>query len=78
MSPGGFRLVRIQPGRNLFRFYQASVQPTLFGTWSLVREWGRIGQPGRVMTNEHPTEDDARSALDRLRHRKERRGYGDR
>ncbi|MCP4781752.1 MAG: WGR domain-containing protein [Hyphomicrobium sp.] len=28
------------------RFYAMSVQPNLFGQWSLLREWGRIGSAG--------------------------------
>jgi predicted DNA-binding WGR domain protein len=30
------------------RFYSLQITPTLFGEWSLVREWGRIGSPGTV------------------------------
>ncbi|WP_439399732.1 WGR domain-containing protein [Bradyrhizobium sp. PMVTL-01] len=27
------------------RSYKLDIQPTLFGEWSFVREWGRIGVP---------------------------------
>jgi predicted DNA-binding WGR domain protein len=43
-----FHLVRMDPENNTRRFYAARVQATLFGTFALVREWGRIGSPGRV------------------------------
>ncbi|WP_159650744.1 WGR domain-containing protein, partial [Bosea sp. 125] len=33
-------LRRIDPTRNMRRFYVLSVQPTLFGGVSLVRHWG--------------------------------------
>ena len=33
-------LRRIDPTRNMARFYAMAVQPTLFGEWSLQREWG--------------------------------------
>ena len=33
------------PARNQHRFYTITVTRTLFGSWALVREWGRIGQP---------------------------------
>jgi predicted DNA-binding WGR domain protein len=29
------------PQHNLARFYALSVQPNLFGSWFLIREWGR-------------------------------------
>ena len=40
---GSMHLRRIDPDRNMARFYTMSVQPTLFGEWALLREWGRIG-----------------------------------
>ncbi len=33
------QLHRIDPDRNMARFYTMSVQPSLFGEWSLFREW---------------------------------------
>ena len=30
------------------RFYAMCLQPTLFGDWALLREWGRIGSTGRM------------------------------
>ena len=41
-------LERREPARNRQRFYAILVTPTLFGAWAMVREWGRIGQPGTV------------------------------
>jgi hypothetical protein len=38
-------LHRIEPPCNMRRFYALSLQPDLFGTVSVVKEWGRIGQP---------------------------------
>lgn len=70
-----FRLFRIEPERRAWRFYSASVQPTLFGTFVLVREWGRIGSPGQVMTEEFASKAEAKTALLKLRASKERRGY---
>ena len=40
----------IDPEKNKWRFYHLDVQPDLFGGWSLVREWGRIGRAGKVLT----------------------------
>jgi hypothetical protein len=37
-----------EPARNRQRFYAITVIRTLFDGWAVVREWGRIGQPGKV------------------------------
>ena len=70
-----FHLVRIDPESNTRRFYAARVQATLFGTFALVREWGRIGSPGRVQIEEHGSQEEAEAALTKLRQMKEKRGY---
>ena len=41
-------LTRTDAARNMKRFYKLDIQLDLFGAWCLVREWGRIGQPGQV------------------------------
>ncbi|RQH13601.1 WGR domain-containing protein [Bradyrhizobium sp. RP6] len=61
--------------RNVARFYKLDVQPTLFGEWSLVREWGRIGRAGRVYIETHSTRGLADIAAVSNRTRKLRRGY---
>jgi len=68
-------LERREPARNWLRFYNIAVMPTLLGGWALVREWGRIGQPGTVRETWFESESAAIEAGDRLRQRKERRGY---
>jgi WGR domain len=35
------------------RFYAVSLQADLLGGWCVVREWGRIGLPGRVRVDRH-------------------------
>jgi len=40
-------LRRIDPARNMSRFYRLDVQPDLFGGVLLMKEWGRIGAQGR-------------------------------
>jgi predicted DNA-binding WGR domain protein len=42
------RLTRSDSSRNMHRYYALQLAPTLFGEWSLVTEWGRIGAPGKV------------------------------
>ena len=68
-------LHRIDPSRNMRRFYLLDVQPDLFGAWSVVREWGRIGRPGRVRVDAYPTEAEAAVRMRRRRTHKQGRGY---
>ena len=68
-------LEKIDPACNQMRFYVISVAPTLFGGWTLVQEWGRIGSPGTVREDRFESEALTREAALKLRARKERRGY---
>ena len=68
-------LVRIDPARKQHRYYHCAVWPGLFGDVSLVREWGRIGQPGQVRLDAHPDTDVAVGKMTELVRRKERKGY---
>ena len=73
MTP--IRLERREPTHNRLRFYNIAVTRTLFGSWAMVREWGRIGQPGTVRETWFETETAASEAGEQVRQRKERRGY---
>ena len=42
-------LIRIDPARNVPRFYRLDVQPDLFGGFAVVKEWGRIGARGPMV-----------------------------
>ncbi len=68
-------LKRTDPARNICRFYLLCVQPELFGQWSLVREWGRIGSAGQVRIVSFPTQAEAEAAFHLHRRRKEKKGY---
>ena len=68
-------LRRLDPARNMLRFYRLDLQPDLFGAWGVVREWGRIGRPGRVRVDPYPTEAEAAARMQRQRTRKQGRGY---
>jgi predicted DNA-binding WGR domain protein len=68
-------LIKIAPDRRMSRFYEIHLAPTLFGDWTVVREWGRIGSPGRVRVDWYSTEEGAHTAGLRLRHQKVRSGY---
>jgi predicted DNA-binding WGR domain protein len=63
------------PERNQHRFYALEVTPNLFGAWSLIRSWGRIGTPGQQRIDWHDTQAAAEQACARLLQAKQRRGY---
>lgn len=57
-------LRKIDPTKNMRRFYRLSVEPTLFGDFALVREWGRVGaKRGRIKEDWLPTAQEAQNAL---------------
>jgi len=68
-------LERHDPDKNLHRFYQMFVVPGIFGDWSLVREWGRVGSSGTVRKDWFDTEEKAREAGQKLQAIKEKKGY---
>jgi predicted DNA-binding WGR domain protein len=68
-------LHRIDPAKNMRRFYRLEVAPDLFGRWCLVAEWGQIGRAGRLRMAAFDDMPQAMEALVRQRRLKERRGY---
>lgn len=68
-------LHRIDASLNMRRFYSLTLQPTLFGGVSVIRNWGRIGTSGQVMIETFDESDEAQSVLGRIETKKKRRGY---
>lgn len=68
-------LTRTDVEQNMSRFYKIDVQPTLFGEWAVIREWGRIGREGTVRSTPYGTASEAEAARDRQWRIKEARGY---
>ena len=68
-------LERVDPERNVYRYYVLSIEPTLLGDTSLTREWGRIGRRGRRIIEFCPDVPIAREKLEGWLARKSRRGY---
>ncbi len=66
---------RIDPTSNMARFYALSIEPSLFGGSSLVRNWGRIGTRGRYRIELFKTQDEAQVSRDRILKAKRQRGY---
>ena len=59
-------LQRIDPARNMQRYYGVSLQPDLFGGIALVRSWGRIGSRARFKSEFFVDGSAALTALQRL------------
>lgn len=70
------RLEKIDQSKNQRRYYALTICPTLFGDWSVLREWGRLdSRGGRTRIDFYANIDAARKALASLKRRKESRGY---
>jgi len=68
-------LRRIDPARNMRRFYRLHIEPDLFGGVLLMKEWGRIGTRGRVVAERYEAKPLAVAALQKQAARKRRKGY---
>lgn len=68
-------LHRIDPARNMSRYYALSIQPNLFGGHSLMRMWGRIGTVGQSRIDLFDDKACALEAHDLLLKQKRNRGY---
>ena len=68
-------LTRTDPARNIDRFYIVDVTPTLFGDWTVMREWGRRGSPGTVRLSSYERRNEAETAEQRTIKRRLQRGY---
>jgi predicted DNA-binding WGR domain protein len=68
-------LQKRRPEKNEQRFYCIHVCQGVFGDWSVVREWGRIGSPGTVRSVWFNLEADAVAAADQWRLKKMKGGY---
>jgi predicted DNA-binding WGR domain protein len=73
--PETVELVKLVPAERQARFYRLAIWPDLFGGFSLAREYGRIGQDGRLRLDHHPDIDAAGRAFARLFGQKRRGGY---
>jgi predicted DNA-binding WGR domain protein len=72
---GDVSLRRIDPEKNMARFYAVGIEPTLFGEWAVVRNWGRIGARGRSLETWFSEHAPALACADRFEAAKRRRGY---
>jgi predicted DNA-binding WGR domain protein len=68
---------RIDATRNMARFYQVSIEASLFGNWTVVRRWGCIGRRGRIQLELCDNIGEASFRIQQLIIAKHRRGYRD-
>ncbi len=68
-------LHRCDPTCNMARYYVLAIEPSLFGDATLIREWGRLGQPGQRRVELYENRSCAVEALETWLQRKRRRGY---
>jgi predicted DNA-binding WGR domain protein len=68
-------LTNIDPSKNKWRFYSVQLAKNLFGDWSITREYGRIGSPGRIAVESFATEEEARGAEQKIIRTGTRHGY---
>tara|TARA_R100000935_G_scaffold37749_1_gene58875 strand:+ start:214 stop:468 length:255 start_codon:yes stop_codon:yes gene_type:complete len=68
-------LEKRDPATNQARYYRMHLIPNLFGAWTLYREWGRIGQSGKVRMEWFDSEALAVGALIMLEAAKRQWGY---
>ena len=68
-------LTKRDPEKNMARFYALDLQPTLFGGWAVVKEWGRIGRAGQGRSALYGERVQAEAMLGRELDRRIKRGY---
>jgi predicted DNA-binding WGR domain protein len=70
-------LERIDPIRNIARYYVLPIEPTLFAKHTLIRRWGRVGSLGRERLQLFRGDDAAQAqvTLETWLARKRKRGY---
>ena len=76
VQPYQLYIERMDPTKNMARFYAMSIEATLFGDVCLTRRWGRIGARGQAMQHHFNEEKDAVQLFLQLLRSKRVRGYG--
>ena len=70
-----YKLTSINPEENRNRYYHITVQPGLFGGFTVIREWGRIGTKGKHKTQTFETEKQTEKEIQKVLRVRERHGY---
>jgi predicted DNA-binding WGR domain protein len=70
------QFVKVNQDLNLHRWYVIAWGPTLFGSWAVVRTWGRLGtNRPRQRVDEFNTPEEATTEAAAQIQRREKRGY---
>lgn len=70
-----FDMRRVDPSRNMNRFYSVELTKDLFGAHGVHRQWGRFGTWGRHRFDWYKSRPEAERALSDLVKQKLARGY---
>ena len=73
--PEAAELVKLVPAKKQARFYRLAIWPDLFGGFSLAREYGRIGQSGRLKLDVFTEIEQVSRSFANILKRKLRGGY---
>jgi predicted DNA-binding WGR domain protein len=68
-------LIKVDTEKNQRSFYSLHLAPDLFGGWSVVREWGRLGSGGTLRLDPFDSETAAQDALEGIKAAKLKKGY---
>jgi predicted DNA-binding WGR domain protein len=74
-QPYSISIRRLDPSKNMARFYRITIEQSLFGDVLLVKSWGRIGTRGRAKVYEFANDGQAVEEFLRTLSSKRRRGY---
>lgn len=66
---------RIDPKKNMARYYAMSIEPNLFGEACLIRRWGRIGTAGQRREHHFAQEEEAVRLFLQVLRKRRLRGY---
>lgn len=74
-TPCPYYAERLDPARNMARFYALEVSEDLFGAMWLERRWGRIGSRGQIKFELVDDGHDPSTRIETIARQKTRRGY---
>ncbi len=72
---GWIRFERVVPEKNCHREYEIAITQDLFGEWTVIRCWGRVGGFRQRKTTCFPSRDDAVKLAGRVVRQRLSRGY---
>lgn len=64
-----------QPSEEVGQFYQLILQEDLLGGWTVIRQWGKLGQRGRFRQEYFDDLESAQQALSAYRERQSELGF---